>query len=294
VIKIFEDILLLEKVFLNEPFCRELDECFQNILDERKFNSSLKKINQIIKREFNIACEIKVEEYNSQSEIMYGMKVMPSKEMLNECAKVFLDREGKYRYPNLVSGFLIIEGNLINYLRGQSLHNSKKVENANKILTGILLHEIGHFFHLLNDILYYKAEFWKKWGLVIGTTTATISTGSFLIPIAVIFVMYIYNSKVKLFKNKQAELFADSLSAKYGYAVYITEFLRIGYGEVIKPDEKVKFNLIKDWFYKNFTHFGVRKTMILETLRGELKEAETDYERKILEEQIKLLERKFY
>ena len=259
----------------------QFDECFDNILKGKNIEQQLIKLERLLKDEFNIDAKIKIPKRSPKE--LYGMRVYPSKEELKRMALEVIETKKGLKFVKCKGVVIEIDRKLLN----------PKIGITNRELTAILLHEIGHKIYSNDHIKEYN-EYLRRaaiasiggWSIIIFATTTLASA------IIISSLLSFYHNINTRILSDNTEIKADSLPVKYGYAVEISSSLKklSNWNKPKKNKKDVKtFRFLKRAF-ESLSHLGVRRNQIPELLKQELKEADSEYQKKIIMEQLKKLE----
>ena len=258
----------------------QFDECFDNILKGKNIEQQLIKLERLLKDEFNIDAKIKIPKRSPKE--LYGMRIYPSREELRRMALEVIETKKGLKFVKCKGVVIEIDRKLLN----------PKIGITNRELTAILLHEIGHKIYSNDHIKEYNEYLRRAVIAEIGSWIMIFATTSAVSAIIITSLSLFYHNINTRILSDNTEIQADSLPVKYGYAVEISSSLK-KLSNWNKPKKNKKdvetFRFLKRAF-ESISHLGVRRNQIPELLKQELKEADSEYQKKIIMEQLEKLE----
>ena len=262
----------------------------------RNIEGNLRKIESCIKNEFNISCTIEVTKFRDNNMVVY-----PSREELQKMSGRIIPKGLAHSTDKPVNietaeSLKLERCNDVFIQIGNELVNGKAFPGLNvtgRMLTAILLHEIGHkvtsdqFYNELAEKItkLQTAFFASNLVGVIGLGLLGVSLKAIIIIGIVKFFAdsRIIKSKVEEFKFKRYESLSDSLAVRYGYGKELYEFLDYIHKKVENKD--LVTSIFTKLFGKNQLQY--RKDEIIRVLEDELKSDKNDeYQKKIIREQL--------
>ena len=236
-----EYLEVYNEALAHNPECRKIDEEFTKLMNMIKIEKGYKK-DKIHSFRFNKnweKCFVNIEKsidkmFNIDSELFVDID---HKEGLTYCACIFLTEDDyrKIAEEILENG----EGYYFKTIRKCRIYFQEllffylKMENMDpRILTAILLHEIGHKVFLKVNTQILRREAWIDLTFTIGTITFMITFLAISVPAVIItsFILYwILLFIYQFYKEKniayiKTESNCDSMAVKYGYGDHIFAF----------------------------------------------------------------------
>ena len=271
--------MILNEAIVKSKNLDNIDGYFDDLQTHYKASMStdkdLSKIAKSLKKEFNLDCEIDIVEDDSK---FYGMRVYPSQEEIKKMAIVIIDKDNEgLQFESCKEVVIEIDSKLIDMATPREM-------------TAVLIHEVGHKAVNSKESQNLKKLVVAEMAIAGIVTIPLMLIGAFIMMISLLLTVAFAYPTLLLLKNK-VESDADSLSVKYGYGDSLWTFInKIDKNLVIdeKQDNKrlVKFSL------ERAIHFGVRKNEIRKNILEEIKVSKSPYEKEVLENQLKVLNRK--
>ncbi|QXN67895.1 hypothetical protein FPHOBKDP_00141 [Listeria phage LPJP1] len=263
--KYLHEELLTEDIY-NHPLLKKIDDEFQKILDEDNINdtklpvTSYKKIQNIIKYVstiFNINLIITIDNDNI---LTYGMMTfIPVKNLTkisNNIKKIVLQPKTGFEYIKTEVIEIKIQKKLISFIKDPNLliRNNKVPKNytpSGRILTSILLHEVGH--HIFIGFEIKKSIKNDKLFSINGgngkeiTIPSNVNNNKYVLTSTILSILTL---SISMHSYMRSEYNADNLPIQYGYGKEVFYF-----SELMEILEKQKRNsiLLK---IKGFLMFG--------------------------------------
>ncbi|AST99826.1 capsid maturation protease [Bacillus phage PBS1] len=296
------DTILLEKIY-HRTELDQLDDCFEEILNllpsknfkDAGFKRNISKIEKLLKSTFNIDCKIFLHPTLS-NKVSYGMRIFPSyEEMKGQYLEAIESKKKGYQLIDCHNVSIEIEGSLLNLFKREGA--------TARMLTAILIHEIGHKVYVkvqnaLRDEENSKnmANIGYGMGLAMAVLSMTVRMGkrTLSVPLTVMspiigfvgLVMIVMgtSSLMDFVANKyysEREIYSDSLAVKYGYADEMYQTLSMLQNHT-NSTHKISTNVFINWIRKNLNFYYLRRKGVIDVLKKEYQTAETELEKELI------------
>jgi Peptidase family M48 len=281
--------LLLEAIY-HRPELDEMDKCFEEILSllpdktftNPRFKVNITKIEKILKKVFNVECRIFLHPMMNDR-VTYGMRIFPSyEEMKGQYLDALEDEDKGFQLIDCHNVSIEMEGSFLNFL--------KKNGGTARMMSAVMIHEIGHKVYVrVQNQLYGKEGQTQGTAIAIGLggiiTGGVLSAVNPAIGLTAMLIAFLGTSSFMDFVAtkyySEREIYSDSLAVRYGYGNEMYQTLSLLQQEAKRNHTKnpVKF---LDWLNKNLNYYYLRRKGVIDILRQELKEAQTDKEREYI------------
>lgn len=281
-----KQVLSEEMYKLEAP--QRAERAFAALLDGRDERKALEDISSFLKDEFNMEAKVSVLETYSRS-YLFGMRIFPSKEELENIALQIVKSGGKVSFVACRSIVIEIDSKLL---------DKEQVDMTPREMVSILLHEVGHKVYS-PEAQRHAGRYYNSNIVATGAAILSASLMPWLASLVVIFLLFSYGSASHDVMRARVEEDADSLAARYGYGLDMESALHkisvMGRGRPSQTTPAADDGFIarvSAWFIDGMKQLSLRRHHILEVLREEARQTDSDFEREMLQSQIRKLEEK--
>jgi hypothetical protein len=276
------DYFILNEMMYKPKNTKIMDDCFANLLKNKNVESSLRTLEKVVKKEFNMdSTIIRIVEVNPKSNYFFGMRVFPSKEELEGMAlEIVTNKNKEIQFKKCTNIIIEIDSKII------TKNDYFEEPFTPRELTAVLLHEIGHKIyskeHFAVARKYSLINFLSIGGAVLGAAATTF--GVAIVVFGLLLSFMVVTSRAQ---SDTTEKYADSFPVRYGYGKEIYSVLyKIGNINRSKKQDETTLSKWYEWSFGQLTHLGVRKKGIIEVIEKEIKESDDDYQKEVLLDQL--------
>jgi hypothetical protein len=270
---------------LNELYKQQnllvMDKIFTELKKGKNINSNVKELSKILKKEFNIQAKVElIKEYNQ----FFGMRIYPAREEIRDMVVKIIDKDNENPKFEMCTN-VIIE-------LDHKIFDSSFIDFDPKELTAIMIHEIGHKAFSVKTQEIIRSHY-KKQSAALGLSVISLAFAPAVYALITIPVLMIFSSLNNFKTFTDIEIAADSFSIKYGYGDYaysgLNKISKLDGASFI--DDQGRRRMIR-WSLSSAIHLALRKNALIKEIEEEIKNSNSDYEKEVLQDQLKIIRRK--